>query len=182
MQVAALAWLACEALCCLVRSAGHITERYCRRPVAHPPRLQSEISGSCSPLEGDVGPRADELQPDPQGSGFSLGQQACRVQCRAPDRRATMRASEAGFLSCDDSCDIPGNDSFGARFLGTIPGEDRMSNRLLPRPGPLLAAVAVLIAAPAAAQLGGGPPNPEIGARMRGVPQPPFPAAVDKLP
>jgi len=57
-----------------------------------------------------------------------------------------------------------------------------MSNRLLPRPGPLLAAVAVLIAAPAAAQLGGGPPNPEIGARMRGVPQPPFPAAVDKLP
>ena len=57
-----------------------------------------------------------------------------------------------------------------------------MSNRLSPRPGPLLAAVAVLIATPAAAQLGGGPPNPEIGARMRGVPQPPFPAAVDKLP
>ena len=52
-----------------------------------------------------VGPRADELPPDPQGSGFSLGQQACRVQCRAPDRRATMRASGAGFLSCDDFCD-----------------------------------------------------------------------------
>src|SRR2546430_8138525 len=57
-----------------------------------------------------------------------------------------------------------------------------MSTRLSPRPGPLLVAVALLIAAPAAAQLGGGPPNPEIGARMRGVPQPPFPAAVDKLP
>jgi glucose/arabinose dehydrogenase len=28
----------------------------------------------------------------------------------------------------------------------------------------------------------GGPPNPEIGARIRGVPQPPFPATADKLP
>jgi glucose/arabinose dehydrogenase len=28
----------------------------------------------------------------------------------------------------------------------------------------------------------GGPPNPEIGAKIRGVPQPPFPAAAEKLP
>jgi glucose/arabinose dehydrogenase len=46
----------------------------------------------------------------------------------------------------------------------------------------VLAIFALLIAAPATAQLGGGPPNPEIGARIRGVPQPPFPAAADKLP
>src|SRR5580765_5747486 len=55
-----------------------------------------------------------------------------------------------------------------------------MSERMSTRPA--LAILALLIAAPAAAQLGGGPPNPEIGARMRGVPQPPFPAAADKLP
>jgi glucose/arabinose dehydrogenase len=28
----------------------------------------------------------------------------------------------------------------------------------------------------------GGPPNPEIGAKIKGIPQPPFPAAADKLP
>jgi len=47
---------------------------------------------------------------------------------------------------------------------------------------PWLALLALFSAVPAVAQLSGGPPNPEIGARMRGVPQPPFPLAADKLP
>src|SRR5438552_14991278 len=71
--VAALAWLACEALCCLVRSAGHITQRYCRRPVAHPPRLQSEISGSCSPLEGDGRPPRRRTTTGPARVRFFFG-------------------------------------------------------------------------------------------------------------
>jgi glucose/arabinose dehydrogenase len=66
-----------------------------------------------------------------------------------------------------------------------------MSTRLSLRPGVALAVAAILLAAgPAAAQLPpqsgerviGGPPNPEIGTRIRGVPQPPFPAAAEKLP
>jgi glucose/arabinose dehydrogenase len=57
-----------------------------------------------------------------------------------------------------------------------------MSERVPPPSrGLMVAIVAFLAAAPALAQLG-GPPNPEIGARIRGVPQPPFPTAADKLP
>jgi glucose/arabinose dehydrogenase len=60
--------------------------------------------------------------------------------------------------------------------------------------GALLATAAIglaFAAAPALAQqppqpggerVLGGPPNPEIGARIRGVPQPPMPATEDKLP
>jgi glucose/arabinose dehydrogenase len=75
--------------------------------------------------------------------------------------------------------------------------DDRMSDRMSPRAGPWLTTLALpllalqilallilalILAIPALAQLGGGPPNPEIGARMRGVPQPPFPATAEKLP
>src|SRR5262249_57742237 len=47
----------------------------------------------------------------------------------------------------------------------------------------------VMMAAPAAAQqppqdqrVIGGPPNPDIGTRIRGVPQPPTPASEEQLP
>jgi coenzyme PQQ precursor peptide PqqA len=54
------------------------TVPYWRQSVAHPPRLQSSIV-SCSPLEGDCRPRADELcKPDPQGSGFLFVQMPLR--------------------------------------------------------------------------------------------------------
>jgi glucose/arabinose dehydrogenase len=52
------------------------------------------------------------------------------------------------------------------------------------------AALAIVLAASATAQQApqggerqvGGPPNPDVGSRIRGVPQPPMPAADDKLP
>ena len=54
------------------------TVTYWRQSVAHPPRLQSSIV-SCSPLEGDCRPRADELcKPDPRGSGFLFVQMSLR--------------------------------------------------------------------------------------------------------
>src|ERR1043166_2070654 len=35
---------------------------------------------------------------------------------------------------------------------------------------------------PSAERVGGGPPNPDIGNRIRGVPQPPTPASEENLP
>src|SRR5439155_16426071 len=71
------------------------------------------------------------------------------------------------------------------------PGEDRMSARRSNQTALVLAAAAMLLTGvPVAGQerpqagerIIGGPPNPEIGTRMRGVPQPPFPTAAEKLP
>src|SRR3989442_11771913 len=70
-MIAAPAWLACGPLCCPTREAEHTAQ------VAAGDRLpilpdRNRPTGSCSPLEGDGRPRADELKPDPQGSGFSF--------------------------------------------------------------------------------------------------------------
>jgi coenzyme PQQ precursor peptide PqqA len=55
------------------------TVTHWRQSIAHPPRLQSSIV-SCSPLEGDCRPRADELcKPDPRGSGFLFVQLSLRT-------------------------------------------------------------------------------------------------------
>ena len=55
------------------------TVTHWRQSIAHPPRLQSSIV-SCSPLEGDCRPRADELcKPDPRGSGFLFVQFSLRT-------------------------------------------------------------------------------------------------------
>ena len=72
-----LAWLACDPLYCKRKMPLH-TVNHWRQSVAHPPRLQSSIV-SCSPLEGDCRPRADELcKPDPRGSGFLFVQMSLR--------------------------------------------------------------------------------------------------------
>ena len=73
-----LAWLACDPLYCKRKMPLH-TVNHWRQSVAHPPRLQSSIV-SCSPLEGDCRPRADELcKPDPRGSGFLFVQISLRT-------------------------------------------------------------------------------------------------------
>lgn len=101
-----VAWLACDPLYCKRKMPLH-TVNHWRQSVAHPPRLQSSIV-SCSPLEGDCRPRADELcKPDPRGSGFLF----VRISLRTfPDLRrrfsfallqiAVLRAPPSRFTLC----------------------------------------------------------------------------------
>src|SRR6478609_2498152 len=80
------------------------TVTHWRQSVAHPPRLQSSIV-SCSPLEGDCRPRADELcKPDPRGSGFLFVQMSPRTFDTAfsfaPLQTAVLRARPSRFTLC----------------------------------------------------------------------------------
>src|SRR3954471_12061092 len=84
-----LAWLACDPLYCKRKMPLH-TVTHWRQSVVHPPRLQSSIV-SCSPLEGDCRPRADELcKPDPRGSGFLF---LCRRLSGPSSRSRTFDAA-----------------------------------------------------------------------------------------
>jgi len=104
-----LAWLACDPLYCMRKLRLH-TVTHWRQSVAHPPRLQSSIV-SCSPLEGDCRPRADELcKPDPRGSGFLFVQMSLRnfdaartfdtAFSFAPLQTAVLRARPTRFTLC----------------------------------------------------------------------------------
>ena len=103
------AWLACDPLYCMRKLPLH-TVTHWRQSVAHPPRLQSSIV-SCSPLEGDCRPRADELcKPDPRGSGFLFVQMSLRnfdaartfdtAFSFAPLQTAVLRARPSRFTLC----------------------------------------------------------------------------------
>src|ERR1700704_2826254 len=56
--------------------------------------------GSCSPLEGDCRPRAGKLQPDPQGSGFLLGQSSAAVEIARAIRTGAYCWSRPAISAC----------------------------------------------------------------------------------
>src|SRR3954470_133858 len=94
-----LAWLACDPLYCMRKLPLH-TVTYWRQSVAHPPRLQSSIV-SCSPLEGDCRPRADELcNRTREGPVFFL----CR--CRAPELDAARGLRHRVFFCAVANCGL----------------------------------------------------------------------------